>query len=158
MYIIWIGLLPKELPKVEAVGSYFNFQIFTVRQYVRYQINDTICFPFHMEQSPAKIQPAIASDSTSHFLWQPALNDHPERATSLIPWLFCITLSRQNHLLTVLHCYSHKQWHHCYLLTIFKSYTIPWALTVSLWHRHLLLATKMATNMLCEEENGWFYY
>ena len=157
MYIIWIGLLPKELPKVEAVGSYFNFQIFTVRQYVRYQINDTICFPFHMEQSPAKIQPAIASDSTSHFLWQPALNDNPERATSL--WVHdCFVLPYLDKITYLLHCYSDKQWHHCCLLTIFKSYTIPWALTVSLWHRHLLLATKMATNMLCDDENGWFYY
>ena len=44
-----------------------------------------IRFPFHTERSPAKIQPAIASDSASEFRLQPARNDNPHTVIEAFP-------------------------------------------------------------------------
>ena len=67
-YFIWIGLLFIEVPKLEVIGNNF-IQIFSVRQYVFYQVIHLRLarFPFRTEGSLFKIQLAIVLDSGTRF-------------------------------------------------------------------------------------------
>lgn len=87
-YFIWIGLLFIEVPKLEVIGNYF-IQIFSVRQYVLYQVIHLrfARFPFRTEGSLFKIQLAIVSDSGAQFSKVPKL-------PKLFGWQFSLYLQK----------------------------------------------------------------